>query len=165
MKKYLFIYTFLLSSIYAINPSQTGVFPDSVLENFLRQEIGSVYGNNGWIKKIQKSIVENNRNTQLEFNLPVLLAKYSDVNDTYFSANDFHGNFTVDGVSRGWYQSSLTMVNAVENTKLFVSEIASFADDDFNYADFDNDGPDNIPNSGDDDGYVDGIIVVFCQSI
>ena len=182
MKKYLFIYTFLLSSIYAINPSQNGVFPDSVLENFLRQEIGSVYGNNGWIKKIQKSIVENNRNTQLEFNLPVLLAKYSDVNDTYFSANDFqnllfdnnptgsmkdyydeisYGNFTVDGVSRGWYQSSLTMVNAVENTKLFVSEIASFADDDFNYADFDNDGPDNIPNSGDDDGYVDGIMVVY----
>ena len=111
-----------------------------------------------------------------------MLAKYSDVNDTYFSANDFqnllfdnnptgtmkdyydeisYGNFTVDGVSRGWYQSSLTMVNAVENTKLFVSEIVSFADDDFNYADFDNDGPDNIPNSGDDDGYVDGIMVVY----
>ena len=53
------------------------------------------------------------------------------------------------------------MVNAVENTKLFVSEIVSFADDDFNYADFDNDGPDNIPNSGDDDGYVDGIMVVY----
>lgn len=182
MKKHLFIYTFLLSFIYAINPSQNGVFPDGVLENFLRQEIGSVYGNDGWIKKIQKSIVENNRNTQLQFNLPVLLAKYSDVNDTYFSANDFqnllfdsnptgtmkdyydeisYGNFTVDGVSRGWYQSSLTMVNAVENTKLFVSEIASFADDDFNFADFDNDGPDNIPNSGDDDGYVDGIMVVY----
>ncbi len=26
---------------------------------------------------------------------------------------------------------------------------------------YDNDGPDNIPNSGDDDGYVDGIIIVY----
>ena len=180
--KCLLIFTFLLSFVYSINPSQNGVFPIAVLENFAKQEIGSVYGNDGWIKKIQRSRVENNRNSQLEFNLPVLLAKYSDVNDTYFSANDFqnllfdnnpagtlkdyydeisYGNFTVDGVSKGWYQSSLTMVNAVENTKMFVSEIVSLADVDFNYVDYDNDGPDNIPNSGDDDGYVDGIMIVY----
>ena len=165
MKK-LFIFTFLLSSFYLINLAQNGVFPNGVLENFAKQKIWSVYGNDGWIKKIQKSIGENNSNTQLEFNLPVLLAKYFDVNETYFSANDFqnllfdnhptgsmkdyydeisYGNFTVDGVCRGWYQSSLTIANALEYTKLFVSEIASFADNDFNYEDFDNDELDNIP--------------------
>ena len=182
-KKYLFLSLFLLCSfLFSINPPQNGIFPEGILEKFVEQDIGIVYGNDGWIKKIQKSIIQNNRDTQLEFNLPVLLAKYSDVSDTYFSANDFqnllfednpmgtmkqyydeisYGNFTVDGFSSGWYQSSFTMVNAVENTKLFVSEIASLADNDFNYAEYDNDGPDNIPNSGDDDGYVDGIMIVY----
>ncbi len=98
--KSLLTYTFLLSFIYSINSSQNGVFTKSVLENFARQEIGSVYGNNGWIKKIQKTIIENNRNTQLEFNLPVLLAKYSDVNEAYFSENDFQ-NLLFDNNSTG----------------------------------------------------------------
>ena len=90
MKKYLFIVFYLLCSfIYSINPPQNGIFPDGILQRFDEQGIGIEYGNNGWIKKIQKSITENNRNNQLEFNLPVLLAKYFDVNDTYFSANDF----------------------------------------------------------------------------
>jgi M6 family metalloprotease-like protein len=29
-----------------------------------------------------------------------------------------------------------------------------------NFGDFDNDGPDNVPNSGDDDGFVDGVFIV-----
>jgi M6 family metalloprotease-like protein len=29
-----------------------------------------------------------------------------------------------------------------------------------NFGDFDNDGPDNIPNSGDDDGFVDGVFII-----
>ena len=67
-----------------------------------------------------------------------------------------YGNFLVDGVAGGWYQSNYSMTNAVDQPKQFVAEIASLADPDFNFAEFDNDGPDNIPNSGDDDGYVDG---------
>ena len=53
------------------------------------------------------------------------------------------------------------MAQAVDNVKQYVAEIAELADPDFDYTQFDNDGPDNIPNSGDDDGYVDGIIVVY----
>ena len=30
------------------------------------------------------------RNTQLEFNIPVILGKYSDVSDTYFNSIDFN---------------------------------------------------------------------------
>ena len=176
------IYFLLFSILYSINPPQNGIFPDGVLEKLKKQGIGLQYGDDGWRKKILNSLIENNRDDPLEFNLPVILAKYSDVNDTYFSANDFqnllfdnnpmgsmkeyyneisYGNFSVDGVSRGWYQSDFTMVNAVDNPKQFVSEIASLADPDFNYAEYDNDGPDNIPNSGDDDGYVDGIMIVY----
>ena len=176
------IYFLLFSILYSINPPQNGMFPDGVLEKLKKQGIGLQYGDDGWRKKFFNSLIENNRDDPLEFNLPVILAKYSDVNDTYFSANDFqnllfdnnpmgtmkeyyneisYGNFTVDGVSRGWYQSDYTMVNAVDNPKQFVSEIASLADPDFNYAEYDNDGPDNIPNSGDDDGYVDGIMIIY----
>ena len=72
-----------------------------------------------------------------------------------------YGNFLVDGTADGWYQSPYTMAQAVDNVKQYVAEIAELADPDFDYTQFDNDGPDNIPNSGDDDGYVDGIIVVY----
>ena len=112
----------------------------------------------------------------------VLLGNYSDVSDTYFSASDYqnllfdqnsagtmteyyseisYGNFLLDGETRGWYQSSFTQSDAVNQVKSYVSNIAALADADFNYGLYDNDGPDNIPNSGDDDGFVDGIVVVY----
>ena len=152
------------------------------MRNFRDQNIGADYGNPGWIKRIANSRNVQNRNIQMTFNMPVLLGQYSDVSETYFSATDFnnllfdnnatgtmseyydeisYGAFEVDGEAKGWYQSTLSMSEAVENSKGFVAEIAALADDDFNYALYDNDGPDNIPNSGDDDGYVDGIIIVY----
>jgi M6 family metalloprotease-like protein len=137
------------------------------------------YGDGEWREKMVSH--SGMRDAQLTFNIPVLLGQYSDAT-TYFTAADFqnmlfdnnstgsmkeyyteisHGNFTVDGTADGWYQSSYTMSDAKSNTKLYVSEIAQLADPDFDYSQFDNDGPDNIPNSGDDDGYVDGIAVVY----
>ena len=104
------------------------------------------------------------------------------MSSTYFNAGDYetllfgdnetgsmkeyyheisYGNFSVDGDAGGWYNSSSTMQQAVDNTREYVSNVASLADGDFDYGLYDNDGPDNIPNSGDDDGYVDGIIVVY----
>ena len=104
------------------------------------------------------------------------------MSSTYFNASDYetllfgdnetgsmreyyheisYGNFSVDGDAGGWYNSSSTMQQAVDNTREYVSNVASLADGDFDYGLYDNDGPDNIPNSGDDDGYVDGIIVVY----
>ena len=53
------------------------------------------------------------------------------------------------------------MAQAKINTKQFIADIAQLADPDFDYSLYDNDGPDNVPNSGDDDGYVDGIMVVY----
>ena len=101
---------------------------------------------------------------------------------TYFTAEDFqnnlfdnnptgtmsdyyneisHGNFSVDGSTHGWYESTYSMGEAKSNTKQYVAQIAQLADPDVDYAQYDNDGPDNVPNSGDDDGYVDGIAVVY----
>ena len=172
----------IINIIYGINPPQNGNFPDGFWKKMRQQDIGLNYGDPGWVNKIVKQLNDPSRDAQLEFYIPVLLGKYADASATYFNATDFdqllfgdnptgsmrdyyneisYGNFQVDGSAGGWYQSSLTMSQAVENTKQYVSEIAALADPDFNFAQYDNDGPDNVPNSGDDDGYVDGIIVVY----
>ncbi|MBL51360.1 MAG: hypothetical protein CMG57_05325 [Candidatus Marinimicrobia bacterium] len=182
MNKILISLLFLLNIIFGINPPKNGKFPDGFWEKMEQQNIGKEYGDPGWVKKISNYINNSNRDTQLEFLVPVLLGKYADVSATYFNASDYdqllfgenptgsmkdyyleisYGNFLVDGTSGGWYQSTLTMSQAVENTKQYVAEIAALADPDFDYAQYDNDGPDNIPNSGDDDGYVDGILIVY----
>ena len=172
---------FALTFIYGINPPQSGQFPAGFWDQMEEQNIGVMYGDSGWVKKIAEWRNNSYRDAQLEFNLPVLLGKYSGAT-TYFTAQDFqnilfdnnsagsmseyyeeisHGNFTVDGTAGGWYQSTYSMSEAKANTKQYVAEIAALADPDFDYAQYDNDGPDNIPNSGDDDGYVDGIAIVY----
>ncbi len=171
----------MISIAMGIVPPKEGVFPEGVLENLRNQGIGDVYGDPGWMKKIADLKSQNLRNIQTEFNLPVLLGKYSG-STTYFNASNFdellfgnnptgslidyydeisYGQFQMDGIVSGWYQSSLTQSQAVENVRQYVAEIASLADSYLDYGQFDNDGPDNIPNSGDDDGYVDGIAVVY----
>jgi len=182
MKKIALVFIYFYSSLWAINPPSKGKIPEQVMRNFRDQNIGADYGNPGWIKRISNSRNMQDRNIQMTFNMPVLLGQYSDVSETYFSATDFnnllfdnnatgtmseyydeisYGAFEVDGEAKGWYQSTFSMSEAVENSKGFVAEIAALADDDFNYALYDNDGPDNIPNSGDDDGYVDGLTIVY----
>ena len=172
----------LFSFLFSIVPPKNGKFSEQLLQRFNEQDIGKNYGNLGWINKINLFKENRLRNVQLEFNVPVLLGKYSDVSDTYFSASDYqnllfdqnsagtmteyyseisYGNFLLDGETRGWYQSSFTQSDAVNQVKSYVSNIAALADADFNYGLYDNDGPDNIPNSGDDDGFVDGIVVVY----
>ena len=176
---FILIYSVVLKGI---NPPQVGNFPSGFWNKMEQQGIGQVYGDPGWLRKIADWKNNPLRDAQLEFYLPVLLGQYADVTETYFDAVDFqnllfddnstgtmkeyyneisYGNFLVDGTADGWYQSTYTMAQAVDNVKQYVAEIAELADPDFDYTQFDNDGPDNIPNSGDDDGYVDGIIVVY----
>ena len=180
MKILLIIFIHGLS--YAINPPQKGNIPDIFLESFKLQNIGTYDGDAGWIKKIKSSSRDLSRDAQLVFNLPVIMGKFSDVSSTYFSSSDFrnllfgdnptgsmkdyydevsYGIFSVDGTVSGWYNSSYSMLEAQNDAKSYVSELAFLADNDINYAEYDNDGPDNIPNSGDDDGYVDGLAVVY----
>ena len=149
-----------------IVPPKEGNFPEGVLENLRNQGIGQFYGDPGWMSKIAKLKSQNSRNIQSEFNLPVLLGKYSG-STTYFNASNFdellfgnnptgslidyydeisYGQFQIDGIVSGWYQSNLNQSQAVENVKQYGAESASQADSDLDYGQFDNDGPDNIPN-------------------
>ena len=56
-----------------------------------------------------------------------------------------------------------TAVNAVERGDFarFVEEILQGADADIDFSRFDADGPDGVPDSGDDDGFVDALFIVL----
>ena len=75
----------IISSSLAINPPREGAIPDSILSLFRSQGIGNEYGNPGLMKKIQRFKNQNTRDEQININVPVLLGKYSDQSQTYFS--------------------------------------------------------------------------------
>lgn len=80
------------------------------------------------------------------------------------------GAFDVDGIVTKWYTAPRTYAEytnnqggfgvAPFNAQQMALDALRLADADVNFAQFDNDGPDGIPNSGDDDGQVDAIFVV-----
>ena len=93
-------------------------------------------------------------------NLPGSLTHYYDT----MSA----GRFRLDGVVasrryRAGSPSSAYLATASDeygDVGRFVYEVLEQADDDIDFTRFDNDGPDGIANSGDDDGWVDYLFVV-----
>ena len=76
------------------------------------------------------------------------------------------GAFAVDGRVLPWVRTTLTRAEVVgTNSGLgsdaqvgpYLVEALQRADADVDFGAYDNDGPDGIPNSGDDDGYVDAM--------
>lgn len=123
------------------------------------------------------------------FHLPVLLGLFSDspenqipfprdvVQDAYFGAGPetikayymevSGGRVTLEGDIADWVRSSVTQASAtggesglVQNTvgPYILDLLAKLPGID--WGKYDNDGPDGIPNSGDDDGYVDALAVI-----
>ncbi|MCP4291028.1 MAG: M6 family metalloprotease domain-containing protein [bacterium] len=89
------------------------------------------------------------------------------------SMNDYYrevsyGNFEVGGVVSGWNTDSNTYASYANgdgsqdaNTaRVMLQNAIAALDAVIDYSQFDNDGPDGIPNSGDDDGDVDSIFFV-----
>ncbi|MCP4704729.1 MAG: M6 family metalloprotease domain-containing protein, partial [candidate division Zixibacteria bacterium] len=127
----------------------------------------------------------------INFNLPVLMGDYGDAFHIFtaaeFQEQLFGSNPTgsmsdyFDEVSNGQFQLSGTVFgpytagynqnyyaldggfpwNFPRGTAGFVWRLAQESDPDIDFSLFDNDGPDGIPNSGDDDGIVDGIVAIF----
>jgi M6 family metalloprotease-like protein len=83
-----------------------------------------------------------------------------------FYAENSYVQFSLDGTVYGWYQTSKNGSfyegddNGDTYTGFFLKEVFDLADRDIDFTQYDNDGPDGIPNSGDDDGYVDTIVIV-----
>ncbi len=88
---------------------------------------------------------------------------------TYFLANSY-GNMDVTGDVYGWYvvpellsyyaDNRKGMGSYPRNTQKMIEDAVDAADPYVDFSLYDNDGPDRIPNSGDDDGIVDFLMVV-----
>ncbi len=93
---------------------------------------------------------------------------------TEFYEVSSRGLFTVRGEVAPWVQTSLTVAE-VSGTSFglgddartgdFIKEALALADATVDFALFDNDGPDGIPNSGDDDGVVDALAVEHLEAL
>ena len=83
------------------------------------------------------------------------------------------GALDVQGDVAPWFKSSLTVAQVRGNDfglgsdarvgELLVEALEA-ADVLFDFTEFDNDGPDGVPNSGDDDGFVDAFAMEFLEA-
>ncbi len=87
----------------------------------------------------------------------------------YYLENSY-GNFLVSGVATTWYRMPQTYAYYVngqrgfgtypQNAQKLAEDAVAAADPDIDFSQYDNDGPDGIPNSGDDDGVIDALFIV-----
>jgi immune inhibitor A len=75
------------------------------------------------------------------------------------------GAFDIDGVVTRWYTAPRTYAEYANplipsNVRQMALDAVRLADPDVDFSQFDNDGPDGIPDSGDDNGEVDGLFIV-----
>jgi M6 family metalloprotease-like protein len=82
-----------------------------------------------------------------------------------------YGDITMTGTVYGWYQlpqndtyyegpAGCYGICGSSNVALFITSTLNYWDASVDFGQYDNDGPDGIPNSGDDDGYVDFVAFV-----
>ncbi|MFH1862251.1 MAG: M6 family metalloprotease domain-containing protein [bacterium] len=80
-----------------------------------------------------------------------------------------YDQFHLSGAVYGWYTSTLTQQYVVGNSQgfgpdahlgEFFVQLLNAADPTTNFSQYDNDGPDGLPNSGDDDGIVDALFFI-----
>ncbi|UCE26823.1 MAG: M6 family metalloprotease domain-containing protein [Candidatus Coatesbacteria bacterium] len=84
----------------------------------------------------------------------------------FFQENSFY-QYDVEGEAYGWYTTPDDYYDNYNDGnyglswggRLVALRAAELSDPDVNYGLYDNDGPDGVPNSGDDDGYVDLFLV------
>jgi M6 family metalloprotease-like protein len=84
-----------------------------------------------------------------------------------------YGQLTVDGDLQGWvqvtnddtyFEGSCNGIDpACSKTGEFIQQLIGSHDGALDFSLYDNDGPDNIPDSGDDDGFVDAVVIIQSQ--
>ncbi|MBC8426383.1 M6 family metalloprotease domain-containing protein, partial [bacterium] len=84
------------------------------------------------------------------------------MNDYYLENS--YGQYGVDGLASGWHTSADLYADITPTDYIMVRDMITQAvidlDPVIDYSQFDNDGPDGVPDSGDDDGYVDSLFFV-----
>lgn len=95
---------------------------------------------------------------------------YGTVSEFYGEASG--GRFGLRGQAFPWVRTGLTMAETVGQsaglgddalTGAYLEEALQSVDPSVDFGQFDNDGPDGIPNSGDDDGRVDAVAFQFLE--
>ena len=91
--------------------------------------------------------------------------------DFYEDQSD--GAFTVTGDVSDWLQTDVTLLEAAgsleghgwvgDSIDVHVARLLTQLDPDVDFGVFDNDGPDGIPNSGDDDGRIDFLSIKYTE--
>jgi M6 family metalloprotease-like protein len=89
---------------------------------------------------------------------------------TEYYAEISYGNLDVQGTVYDWVAvtqdddyyagSGCGLDHGTDHTDEFVTELLAANDPSVDFGQYDNDGPDGLPNSGDDDGYVDFVATV-----
>jgi len=137
---------------------------------------------------VQQGLLTPSALSVKEINIPLILGRYSNTTER-FTSQSFnkllftgpnstgtmveyynevsYGQLKLTGETYGWYSAPQTQSYYVGNDNglgggaaEFVKDLVTKADADVDFGQFDNDGPDGIPNSGDDDGYVDVVMIV-----
>ena len=99
-------------------------------------------------------------------------------NSRFATITEFYSDLSGDsltllGATRDWFQASLSSADVAgssnglssdDDVGEFILELLTNADGSVDWGDYDNDGPDRIPNSDDDDGFVDLLAVMHPTS-
>lgn len=97
-------------------------------------------------------------------------APYGTVTEAYYEMS--RGALTLEGTVMPWVRTSIAMGPAVGTENglgsdadlgTYFQDALRLADPNVDYGEYDNDGPDGVPNSGDDDGYVDAMTFEFLE--
>lgn len=93
------------------------------------------------------------------------------VSDFYQEASG--GVYDVSGTVVPWVRTSITLEEAAgerdghgfvgPRIRDHVLEALALVDPEIDFGEFDNDGPDGVPNSGDDNGFVDAVVLKFIE--
>jgi M6 family metalloprotease-like protein len=90
---------------------------------------------------------------------------------TEFYAEASGGRFAVQGQALPWVRTQITLAETVGDnfglggtqTGTYLAMALELADPTTDFGRFDNDGPDGVPNSGDDDGMADAVAFQFIE--
>ena len=92
---------------------------------------------------------------------------------TEFYAEQSRGRLNVTGEVVEWVRTDLSVsqvragsfgLGSDARTGEFLAQAMAQADETVDFGAFDNDGPDGLPNSGDDDGFVDALAIEFLEA-
>ncbi len=190
MNRLLTILLSSVTTVLALSPAQRGPLPLHVAFHNDTNQVGDP-GWIAKMSSRRDGGIGTRTLKQDKFILPVLLGRFSDVAGTFskeqFQDHLFDSNstgtmtqyysevsrnqFLLTGTVFGWYQATQAKFYYTggqngygtfpTNSAGFVQSVVLASDVDVDFSQFDNDGPDGIPNSGDDDGYADAVIVVY----